>query len=255
MEFLDRSLPNGSSMTYAWFEAMHTRMDVILWDAAATVSDFHTLCESIHAETLRVERMASCFLPDSEVSMVNASPAGRGVTLTDEMFEILERCISYNRKTEGLFDIAVSAECPGLRLEDKIRLDAKDRTAARQNENVRLNLSGFLKGYALDKAVEMVREAGINNALISFGNSSVYAVGNHPGGKGWPVATDEGNDYVLVDECLTTSGNGREDRRHIMNPLTGEYVEGKAMASVRTLSAEEGEVMSTVSFLKNNNTK
>lgn len=251
MEFLDRSLPNGSSMTYAWFEAMHTRMDIILWDAAATISDFHALCESMDVETVRIERMASCFLPDSEISLINDSPTGVEVILTDELFSILERCIAYNRSTEGLFDIAVSTEYPGVRLEDKIRLDIKDHSVSRLNESVKLNLSGFLKGYALDRAVEMVRRAGINNALISFGNSSVYAIGNHPGGKGWPVATDDGNEYVLTDECLTTSGNNREDRKHIINPLTGKYVEGKAMTSVKTLTAEEGEVMSTASFLKN----
>lgn len=250
MEFLDRSLPNGSSMTYAWFEAMHTRMDIILWDAAATVSDFHTLCESIDVETVRIERMASCFLPDSEISLVNASPVGVKIILTDEMFSILERCITYNRRTEGLFDIAVSTEHPGVRLEDKIRLDTKDHSVARLNESVKLNLSGFLKGYAVDRAVEMARRAGINNALISFGNSSVYAIGNHPGGNGWPVATDEGKEFVLVNECLTTSGNSREDRKHIINPLTGQYVEGKVMTSVKTLTAEEGEVMSTSDFLK-----
>ncbi len=252
MDFLDRVLQDGSSLSYAWFEAMHTRIDMMLWESTVSISDLHSICESIAEDTVRIERMASCFIPESEVSAVNSSPVGIPVRLTDEMFSILERCIGYNRTTEGLFDIAVSAEMPGVPLEEKILLDKETLSAVRLEENARLNLSGFLKGYALDRAVDAVRQAGVSNALISFGNSSIYAAGNHPGGKGWPVATSEGKDYTLFDQCLTTSGNSREDRRHIINPLTGRFVEGRSMVSVITSTAEEGEVRSTEAFLKKN---
>lgn len=254
MDFIDRLLPDGNRMTYGWFEAMHTRVDVVLWDKMVSDSVLHSICESIREEAVRIELMASCFLPDSEVAGINSSPAGSQVKLSDEMFSILERCIVYNRSTEGMFDIAVSAEKKGVPLEEKIFLDKDTLSASRLSEDVRLNLSGFLKGYALDKAVCIIRNAGVGNALVSFGNSSVYALGNHPGGKGWPVATEEGTEYVLMNECLTTSGNSRDDRKHIINPLTGQYVEGRSMASVLTSTAEEGEVMSTTEFLKKNTT-
>lgn len=252
MDFLDRVLQDGSSLSYAWFEAMHTRIDVMLWEKTVSISDLHSICESIAEDTVRIERMASCFLPESEVSAVNSSPVGSPVRLTDEMFTILERCIGYNGFTGGLFDIAVSAELPGLPLAEKISLDNDSMSAIRLHEKTRLNLSGFLKGYALDRAVDTVRRAGVSNALISFGNSSIYATGNHPGGNGWPVATSEGDDYILFDQCLTTSGNSSEDRRHIINPLTGRFVEGRSMVSVITSTAEEGEVMSTKAFLEKN---
>ncbi len=254
MDFIDRLLPDGNRMTYAWFEAMHTRMDIVLWDDMVSDSGLHSICESIMEEAVRIELLASCFLPDSEVSGINSSPVGTQVRLSDEMFYILERCIDYNRSTEGMFDIAVSAGNNGIPLEEKIFLDKDTLSASRLSEDVRLNMSGFLKGYALDKAVCIIRNAGVENALVSFGNSSVYALGNHPGGKGWPVATAEGEEYVLVNECLTTSGNSRDDRKHIINPLTGQYVEGRSMVSVLTSTAEEGEVMSTTAFLKKNTT-
>ena len=254
MEFIDRLLPNGINMTYAWFEAMHTRMDIVLWSDIVSDTVLHSICRSVKEEAVRIELMASCFLTESEVSGINSSPVGEKVKLSEEMFSILERCIIYNRSTDGMFDIAVSAGKKGVSLEDKICLDKDTLSASRLAEDIRLNLSGFLKGYALDKAVSIIRNADVDNALVSFGNSSVYAIGNHPGGNGWPVATEDGEEYVLMNECLTTSGNSREDRKHIINPLTGEYVEGRSMTSVITATAEEGEVMSTTSFLKKNTT-
>lgn len=252
MDFLDRTLNDASRLTYAWFEAMHTRMDVVVWDTVLSWTDLHSACESMRVETLRLEDMASCFLEDSELSALNASPAGQPFVLTDEMFDIISRCLGHNERTGGLFDVAVSAETAGISLDRKLCLNENDRTATRLDERVRLNLSGFIKGYALDRAMAILRESGVANALVSFGTSSVSAMGNHPGGSGWPVATAEGRRFVLKDECLTTSGNSRDDRRHIMNPLTGRYVEGKSMVSVCTQTAEEGEVLSTTSFLRMN---
>lgn len=252
MEFLDRTFKDGGSLTYAWFEAMHTRMDLILWDEAVSISDLHSLCESVLEETVRIEGLASCFLPDSEISGINSSPVGCPVKTTAEMFSIIERCIAFNKSTGGLFDIAVSEEKPGVPLEDKLHLDKDTLSVTRLDAGTKLNLSGYLKGYALDKVAELVRLAGVSNALLSFGNSSIYAVGNHPGGEGWPVATLDGDEYVLHDECLTTSGNSREDRKHIIDPMTGRFVEGRSMVSVRTSTAEEGEVMSIAAFLKSN---
>ena len=254
MEFIDRLLPNRNHMTYAWFEAMHTRMDIVLWSDIVSDTILHSICRSVKEEAVRIELMASCFLAESEVAGINSSPVGERVKLSEEMFSILERCIVYNRSTDGMFDIAVSAGKKGVFLMDKICLDKNTLSASRLAEDVRLNLSGFLKGYALDKAVGIIRSAGVDNALVSFGNSSVYAIGNHPGGNGWPVATEDGEEYILLNECLTTSGNSREDRKHIINPLTGEYIEGRSMTSVITSTAEEGEVMSTTSFLKKNTT-
>lgn len=252
MDYIDRTLKDGSNIVYAWFEAMHTRIDVILWDMTVSVADLHLSCEDIAAEVGRIERMASCFLDDSEVTAINASPAGVPVMISEEMFDILERCVSYNRSTGGLFDIAVSSELAGTSLEDKVRLDRDSLSAVRLSEYVRLNLSGFLKGYALDRSVKIISGNGLGNALVSFGSSSICALGNHPGGQGWPVATLEGEEFVLKDECLTTSGNSSDDRRHIINPATGRYVEGKSAVSVRTSGAEEGEVISTTTFLKSN---
>jgi thiamine biosynthesis lipoprotein len=165
------------------------------------------------------------------------------------MYDMLSRCIAYNESFEGYFDVTAITGRPSC---TAANLELKNGAVMRNFDDVRINLSGFLKGYALDKVTEIFTCAGICNALISFGNSSVCALGNHPGGDGWKVETLTGKTYCLKNSCLTTSGNGDENRKHIINPLTGTLIEGKGMVSVVTTNAEEGEVQSTVKFIRNN---
>ena len=256
MQHLISSLKDGTPLVYAWFEAMHTRIDLMLWDRGVGEDIILELIRDIREDVLRIERMGSCFMTDSELSAVNRSPVGTPVEISEELYSILSRCIEHNKATEGLFDIAVSRNSPGLRLDEKILLEAGNKVM-RLKEEVYINLSAYLKGYALDRAVAKVRNAHVANGLISFGNSSIAAFGNHPNGEGWPVAAAQGdeNEYIICDMFLTSSGNETEDRIHIINPLTGEPVIGKGMVSVMSGTAEEGEVLSTVTFIKNNETK
>ena len=256
MQHLSSSLKGGGCLVYAWFEAMHTRIDLMLWDRNVSEDLILDVVKDIQEDVLRIERMGSCFIPESELSSLNVAPPGTAVEISAELYAILARCIKHNKTTEGLFDVAVSRSIPGLGLDEKIRLEAGNR-AARLKEETYINLSAYLKGYALDRAVAKVKNAEISNGLISFGNSSIGAFGNHPNGKGWPVSTAQGeeNKYIICDMFLTSSGNETEDRIHIINPLTGELIRGKGMVSVMSQTAEEGEVLSTVTFIKNNNTK
>ena len=256
MQHLVSSLKDGASLIYAWFEAMHTRIDLMLWDKDISQNVVLGLIADIRDDVLRIERMGSCFIPQSELSSINSSPVGTSVEISEELHAILSRCIEHNKATDGLFDVAVSLDFPGIRLDEKILLETGNRVI-RLKEGVYINLSAYLKGYALDRAVARVRSAHVANGLISFGNSSIAAFGNHPNGRGWPVSAAQGNedDYLICDMFLTSSGNETEDRMHIINPLTGELIKGKGMVSVMSGTAEEGEVLSTVTFIKNNETK
>ena len=56
-------------------------------------------------------------------------------------------------------------------------------------------------------------------------------------------------EIVLLDECLTTSGNDTDGRNHIINPLNGKSIIGKRATSVITPSGTLGEVLSTAFFI------
>lgn len=248
MQYLCRHIGEERNLVYAWFEAMHTRIDMMLWDTTET-DELKCVAGKIENETRRIEQMGSRFLEGSEVDRINKTAGSCPVKVSDELCSLLSRCLEYARQWNGLFDITASegtAHCPCWE-----RLVINPPFVTRIDGSARIDLSGCLKGYALDCAVAMLKQAGIRNGLLSFGNSSVYGLGNHPNGSGWPVADENAleRQHVLHDECLTTSGNNTQTRRHIVHPLTGKLVEGKRTASVITSTGEEGEVLSIVKFL------
>lgn len=212
----------AGNLLYAWFSAMHTRVDILL---ASDKSEQEILdCVNEVAERIvQLERMGNCFTPDSELSRLNEGAILRG-EVSPLLDDILKKCDDYNEKTDGLFDVTVDG---------------------------RINLSGFIKGYALDEAHHIIASHGIEDALVNMGNSSVLAMGNCQGSDGWIIQNPEtGESVVLHDEVMTTSGNDTDGRRHIINPLTGNYVEGRRVATVVTSSGAEGEVLAKVRFIK-----
>ena len=248
MQHLCRVIGNGNELIYAWFEAMHTRVDLMLWDNIGADALLRA-AGRIEKETRRIEQLGSRFLPESEVSRINQAAAGQSVKVSEELCALLARCMDYARQWNGLFDITATEGHAGLLCWQRIAIATPYVT--RTDSRARIDLSGCLKGYALDRAVELAKQEGIHNGLLNFGNSSIGGLGNHPNGKGWPVADEDNPEsiYVLHDECLTTSGNNTETRRHIVHPHSGKMVEGKRTAAVMTHSGMEGEVLSIVRFL------
>ena len=120
-----------------------------------------------------------------------------------------------------------------------------------------INLSGFLKGYALEKTRKLLQYYEVKDALINMGNSSVLALGHHPLADGWKVnfgqsavtQAKEWPEIFLKNECLTTSGNDSHERKHIIDPQTGKLIEGKREVAVVTANGAVGEVLSTSLFV------
>ena len=93
-----------------------------------------------------------------------------------------------------------------------------------------------------------------------MGNSSVLALGNHPVGTGWKVSFDDRasttknhktQSILLNNECLTTSGNNSDDRKHIISPSSGKPLEGVRQVTVVTDDGTTGEILSTSLFVAN----
>lgn len=231
-----RTLPDGSTAVYVWFEAMHTRVDMLLKSHDASSYRLLEVAEDARVLIAEIERAGNHFDSESEISRLVASPAGKPVRISAVLCDMLRLSLDYNLSTGGLFDITVNT--PGHRPETikAVELNVAESTCILHTAGMVLDLSGFIKGYALDRIRELLKSRGIADALVSLGNSSIMAMGDVPG----PVK----------DCCLTTSGNATADRRHILNPLTGEYAEGEGSAQVTTTSGAEGEVMATVEFIR-----
>jgi thiamine biosynthesis lipoprotein len=125
-------------------------------------------------------------------------------------------------------------------------------TLKSRNRAVQLDLGGYAKGYALDRAVALLKQQGVHNALINIGGN-VMALGTH-GSRSWrvgiqhprkpgPIATLELHD----GEAIGTSGdyqryfelNG-ERYCHVIDPRNGQPVQGVEAVTVLTHGARAG---------------
>lgn len=237
-------------MLYAWFGAMHTRVDVVLTGTAGS----ETLLKAVAAMRIRIaeiENAANCFDPRSELSAVNRMAAERIMPVSPGLASILHECLRYNAITGGLFDITAGSPGYNNRMVHDIILPG-DGTITFRRRGLRINLSGFLKGCALEQVRRIITDTGIDGALVNMGNSSVMAVGSPGDGDGWDVSFGNGGrkeTVTLRDQCLTTSGNDSPTRRHIVDPTTGKLIEGCRSVSVVNRNAAEGEVLSTCLFI------
>lgn len=199
---------------------------------------------------LRVEACFSRFLPDSELSRLNAK-AGQRVRVSTLFEEVLGKALEFSARTGGLFDPTVldALEDAGYdRTFEEIQEDARPLTPGahpaaswrdirmeagmvRLPEGVRLDLGGVAKGWAADSAAR--RLASLGPCLVDAGGDLV-ALGSPPGQPGWPIGVaDPHRPHVdlavlwLKDRGVATSGvdfrrwrRGGVVQHHIIDPRT-----------------------------------
>lgn len=145
----------------------------------------------------------------------------------------------------------------------KVQLDAKARTVHFTTPGVELDPGAIGKGYAVDRVVEILRDSGVNAALVDAGSSTLYALGTPPGKSGWRVRVPKSSDrkqvlstVVLRDESLSTSGSYEKFFKlnehiycHIMDPRTGMPVEGVLQTTVIAGDGTTTDALSTSIFV------
>jgi len=240
-------------MLYTWFMAMHTRIDIILCHKPE--EELKDVARRIKFELTELEKLANYYDTESELYKLNQQASDHPVTVSKELYHMINSALQYRSSTLGCFNVSVQSLNFHSDTWRNIKLLPDFTSIYFQEPGIRIDLSGFLKGYALDKIKGILAENEITDALISLGNSSVLALGKHPHGEGWKVgfnhllAATERKEVLLRNECLTTSGNDTLERKHIISPVTGKPVEGIKHVAVVTTGGAEGEVLSTALFV------
>ncbi len=252
MHHSQKSIEN-KTLFYAWFPAMHTRIDLMFF-VDEPRNNMIATAGKIKSEINKLESIANRFDPGSELSSINQTAFGNSIQISDEMFQIITECLMYNVETLGYFDITMNSKNELTEAISKIKLDSHQQSITFLHPDVQLDLSGFIKGYALRAVKEILFEEKIENALINIGNSSILALGNHPVGKGWKIAIPNENnslDCDLFDQCLTTSGNTKHTKWPIQQPKTRETITQSELLSVITNDPAVGEVLSIALYIAN----
>ena len=226
----------------------------------------------------RVEEQLTVYRDSSEVSDVNRRAADEDVVVSPELFELLTLAARITSETKSAFDITAGAlvkawgfyrrrgrvptaderaavlQRTGM---SHIRLNPHNRSVRYLRPGVEINFGSIGKGYALDRVAGILRGRWkIGSGLLHGGHSSVYAIGDQPGGgRGWPVGLRHPWEperrlgvLRLRNRALATSAatflhlehDGRK-LGHVLDPRSGWPAEGISSATAVAPTAAEAE--------------
>lgn len=256
-------------------QAMATRFELLL--SGGDRARLRAAGEEALAEIERLEAQLSFYRRDSEIYWINQRAASIPVQIDPRLFRLLQHCAELTALTGGAFDITVgplmrawkftgeggavpsqddleaARNLTGIHL---ITFNEENFTVGLARPGVEIDLGGFGKGYAIERAVELLREYGVETALIHGGTSSVYAIGRQPDGEPWKIALsspfpDDAPVVVLEDRALSVSAvhgksfeAGGKTYGHVIDPRTGQPVDRVLAAAVTGPSPSICEALS-----------
>jgi thiamine biosynthesis lipoprotein len=254
----------------------------------AYAEDASALSRTVEAafdEVDRIDRLMSHYKPESPLSRLNREAARGPVAVDPELFDFLAESLRYSRESDGAFDITVgplmkawgffrgggrvpdSAELAALKDEVGYRhvlLDPHALTIHFDRPGVELDLGGIAKGYAVDRAVALLRREHVPAALVSSGGSTIYGLGAPPGETAWSVDVQDPADpgrvaltVRLRDRALSVSGSYEKSFErdgvtysHIMDPRTARPVQGVLSVAVVTDTGTAGDALDDAFFVQ-----
>jgi thiamine biosynthesis lipoprotein len=220
------------------------------------------VAESVFQEIARLEHVLSSWDTSSEVSRLNANAGHGPQTVSDDLVNVVEESRSICGTTGGAFDATVApllrawgflSDSPATPDPDVSR-DAEshvgcDRVTVQHDsksvalaDGSSLDFGGIGKGYAVDRALAILRARGVTRAKVDFGSSSLGFLGRIDGG--WPVVIVDPLDREtpLVSFRVTggsVSTSSQQERYfvsdghrygHIFDPRVGRPVESRLLS-------------------------
>lgn len=218
------------------------------------------------ARIKEIENKMSVNKSGTEVDAV-ANAAGKNfVKVSDDTFYVLKKGKYYSGQSSGSFDITIGplvklwgigtdhARVPSQQEIDEkkslvnyedLLLDEKDKKAMLAKPGMSLDLGGIAKGYSADEAARILKENGVEHAIVNLGGN-VLTINDNPDGNPWTIGIQDpfksrGSVVGTIDvtnKTVVTSGiyeryfekNGKK-YHHILNPFTG-YPMDNNLASV-----------------------
>ncbi|MEO5363287.1 MAG: FAD:protein FMN transferase [Magnetococcus sp. DMHC-8] len=267
---------------------MGTLVSISTWGVPPARSD--RAVNRAFAEMARIEDVMSSHRPTTEVSRINQVSRETWIPLSDALGQLLQQGLVLTERSNQAFamglepltglwgfssDRAVSAPPPSSAWQAWLQaypatgaielreLPDHTRQIRLKSASVGLDLGGIAKGYAVDQAIAVLRQEGVDNAIVDAGGD-LRVIGSK-GGEPWriglqhPRQTDQVAAVSLLqgDMAMMTSGDYErfflhEGQRyhHIMDPGTGTPAQsGLSSVSVQGVGGSIAHGLSTAIFV------
>ena len=185
---------------------MGSRFDITVVATSQTKADEYI--DIAIEEISRIEKLISSWDPSSITSDINNAAGIQPISVNQEYFDFIQRCIGISRLTDGAFDITYASMDRIWKFDgsmtnmppqneirasvnkvgyEKIILDPVNNTIFLSEKGMRIGFGGIGKGYAADKAKALLIKHGVAAGIINA-SGDMNTWGKQPDGKDWLVA-------------------------------------------------------------------
>jgi FAD:protein FMN transferase len=236
--------------------------------------------EKAFQEIVRLDDLLSDYKPDSALSTLNRSAHFHAEKVPSDLYQVIDQAVQFSRLSDGKFDISIAPlvnlwkaalrgegmpspaqqekirSCVGY---EKIELTPPDQISFRSS-CLQLDLGAIGKGYAVDRAAEVLHSLGIRDALVNAGGSTVFAMGSPPDQAAWLVHLRDPSNKIdpqvmIKDGSVSTSEQTApsllvgDSAGHIIDPDTGMPLRTAFAVSAVSRTATESDALSTTLLL------
>lgn len=239
--------------------------------------------DKAYAEIDRIEQLISSWRPESQTYQINQAAGLHPVKVSDELFQLCQRSLKIARWTDGAFDFTMAGMHGIWRFQGEnlvppsqeaiekarhlvnfrmVELNADQRTVFLKAPRMRIGFGANGKGYAANRAAQVLKAEGIDNALIDAGgdllvlghdaHNAPWRVGiRHPRAPGMLIM-----ELRMSDKAVVTSGDYEQffihDHKrfaHILDPRTGWPATSLSSVTILCPDAELADGLATAVFV------
>lgn len=264
--------------------AMNTYVTITVYDTGIPAQVIDTSINAAFAEIDRIEAFATDYNDSSEIGRANAAAGRDSLIISEELVSLLRKALALGDSSGGAFDVTVG---PLSRLWDFLaaqprvpppvevrravelvgyrRVVLRDRTLFLPHRGMKLDLGAIGKGYAADRAADVLAERGVTRTIVDIGgnlavrwdgtsglDSTVATISvRHPRREGVLLGS-----FRCGAGGISTSGDyqrcfleGGVRYHHILDPATGYPASGVVSVTVVAPTAVDADALSTLVFV------
>ncbi len=221
------------------------RFRVMGTDVMITVRDKGAIdhINAAYSSIRKVARLIDIYDPKSEVNIINALAGKSDVKVKDDTFNAIEQALFVSRLTKGAFDVT-------LKDFKKVKIDPFEKKVFVKDKDLKIDLGGMGKGFAVEQARQTLKNRGVTEALIDM-TSSIAAIGGP-----WRIGIkDPSSPKKIIEtivlnsgDALSTSGN-YEQGEHIVDPKKGDKANTCQSVTVIAKDAGFADALSTALYV------